>query len=180
MRHHFSLIQSYLADGETQKAEQYLAQAQADIDAITPVRYCENHTVNLILSSFAGKAKQLDVALFVNAVLPSQLSIPETELCAVLSNALENAVMVASLVEDASLRKVYLNCKVSNKLLLLYMQNSYIGTVVMEHGLPKACSLGHGLGSKSMATIAEKRNGYCNCEASDGTFTLRIALPLDA
>lgn len=178
MRHHLSLVKGYLSDGEMQKAEEYLTQTQVDIDAITPVRYCENNTVNLIISSFAGKAKEKGVDMSIDVNLPQQLSIPETELCALLSNGLENAISAASQMKEASLRTVSLNCKISENRLLIYIENNYTGTIVLENGLPKANCEGHGFGTKSMAFIAAKRNGYCSCEADGNTFILRIVLPL--
>lgn len=58
MRHHLSLIRSFAAEGDLQKIGEYLASTEADIDALTPVRYCENETVNLILSHFDARAKK--------------------------------------------------------------------------------------------------------------------------
>jgi two-component system sensor histidine kinase AgrC len=86
LRHHLALIGGYLADGDLAKATQYVRLAQADIEAITPNRYCENSTVNIILSYFATKAKKKGVQFSVDAQLPKTLSISETELCALLSN----------------------------------------------------------------------------------------------
>lgn len=74
MRHHLSLIGGFAAEGDLQKIKDYLASTVADIDSLTPVRYCENETVNLILSSFVTRAKryrvllQTDVKLDTNAL----------------------------------------------------------------------------------------------------------------
>ena len=103
LRHHLALIGGYLADGDLAKATQYVRLAQADIEAITPNRYCENSTVNIILSYFATKAKKKGVQFSVDAQLPKTLSISETELCALLSNGLENAIEAAAQVEDEKL-----------------------------------------------------------------------------
>ena len=179
MRHHLSLIKEYLADGEIQKAEKYLTQTQADINAITPVNHCKNDTANLILSSFAGKGKEKGVALLIDVNLPEHLPIPDTELCALLANGLENAIDAASKVEDLLHRKVSLNLRIKENRLLLYIENNYTGIVVLENGLPVSNCEGHGFGTKSMAAIAAKRKGYCSCEADGNTFILRIVLPLD-
>jgi len=55
MRHHFALLQSMASKGNMEDIKEYLQTVQSDLDAITPVRFCENETVNLILSSFAAK-----------------------------------------------------------------------------------------------------------------------------
>ncbi len=178
MRHHLALIGGYLADGNIEEAGKYVKLTQADIENITPNRYCENNTVNLILSSFASKAKKRGVVLSVEAELPQSLSVSETELCALLSNGLENAIDAAAQVVDEQLRKVRVNCQTHKGNLLIFIENSFTGSVETEGGLPQSFREGHGFGSKSMVMIAEKHNGYCSFEAKDEIFTLRIALPL--
>lgn len=178
MRHHFALIGVYLADGDNQKVEDYVRSAQADIDEITPKRYCKNNTVNLILSSFAAKGKNNGVFLSVDADLPEFLSISETELCSLLANGLENAIAAAAQVEDEQFRKARISCKTHKGNLLIFIENSFTGKVTMENGLPQSRREGHGFGVKSMAMIAEKYNGYCSFETKGEIFTLRIVLPL--
>lgn len=178
MRHHLTLIGGYLADSDFEKAEKYVKLTQTDIEEITPKHYCENNTVNLILSSFAAKAKSRGVVLAVEAGLPQSLSISETELCALLSNGLENAIKAAEQVADKQFRKVRISCQTHKNNLLIFIENSFTGEVAMENGLPKSIQEGHGFGVKSMVMIAEKNKGYCSFEAKDEIFTLRIVLPL--
>lgn len=176
MRHHFSLLHGLLSEGAVDNAEHYLAQAQADIDAITPVRYCENHTVNLIVSAFAAKAATRDIAFIAEVSLPAQLFIPETEVCAVLSNGLENAI-TAAVSADAAEKKIILNCKINKNNLLVYIENTCNGIVPLKNGLPQCTKDGHGLGTKSIAAIAAKHNGYFACETAQDVFILRVVLP---
>lgn len=178
MRHHILLIGGYLAEGSTDKIRDYLTQVQGNIDALSPLRFCENETVNLILSFFADKAKKAGVSFTVEVELPGRLALPETELCAILSNGLENAIAAASLVKQGD-KTVRVNCRLDENKLLIFIQNAYMGKVALVNGLPKTEQEGHGFGTKSMAAIAEKRNGYFACEAEDGKFTLRVVLPLD-
>jgi two-component system sensor histidine kinase AgrC len=178
MRHHLALIGWYLADGDIEKAQEYVRLAQADIEEITPNRYCENNTVNLILSSFVGKAKASRVNIAVDANLPGSLPFPETELCALLPNGLENAITAAALVGEEQPKTVRIGCHLHKDNMLILIENSCAGEVIMENGLPQSSREGHGFGVKSMALIAKKHNGYCSFKASDGIFTLKIVLPL--
>jgi two-component system sensor histidine kinase AgrC len=89
MRHHFTLLQSMASEERIDDIREYLQAARSDIDAITPVRYCENETVNLILSSFAAKANQAGIMIAIDTKLPGSLPFSDTELCSLLSNALE-------------------------------------------------------------------------------------------
>jgi len=177
MRHHLSFLGSYLEVGEIDKAREYIRQAQTDIDSIVPVRYCENNAVNLILSSFAAKARQQDVAFSAEVNIPADLHLSDTELCAMLSNGLDNAISAAAQAEDAQ-RTVRINCQPHKDKLLLYISNPYCGTVRMRDGLPQSSRPQHGYGAKSIRMIAEKHNGYCAFETGEGLFTLKVVLPL--
>ena len=109
LRHHMSLIGSFLEQGEIDRAKNYLAQTKAEIELITPRRFCDNETVDLLISSFWSKAEKQGIDLSVKAELPSELQIPDTELCSVLSNGLENALHAVNKEEDITLRRVFLD-----------------------------------------------------------------------
>lgn len=180
LRHHFSLIGGYLEKNHPKEALEYVRQAQTDIEDFTPNRYSANNAFNLILSAFDAKAKAGGVALAVSADLPRNLTVSETELCALLANGLENAIAAAARVEAEAFRTVRLNCHLHKGNLLILIENSFTGQVVMKDGLPQSQAEGHGFGVKSMALIAEKHNGYCSFAAKDGIFTLKIVLPPDS
>jgi two-component system sensor histidine kinase AgrC len=178
MRHHLTLLSGYLEVGEIDKAREYIRQAQTDIDSIVPVRYCENNAVNLILSSFAAKARQQDVAFSAEVNIPANLSLSDTELCALLSNGLDNAINAAAQVDEDAERTVRINCQPYKDKLLIYISNPYRGSVKMRDGLPQSSRPQHGYGAKSIRMIAEKHSGYCAFEAEEGLFTLKVVLPL--
>lgn len=177
MRHHFALISRYLDEGDTEKAVEYVRQAQEDLDAITPNVYCRNNTVNLILSSFAAKANANGVNLSVDASLPPSIDLPEIELCTLLSNGLENAINAAARVADEQLRTVRVSCQMHKENLLIFIENSFTGEINMKNGLPQNLHQGHGYGVKSIAMISEKYNGYCSFTAKNELFTLKVVLP---
>ncbi len=180
MRHHLSLIGGFAADGDLQKIKDYLESTEAAIDALTPIRYCENDTVNLILSTFENKARRLRVTLQADVKLPEELDINDTELCALLSNALENALNAASLVKEDKLRKIYINALMNDDRLVISTENAYVGQIEMEGELPKSQSTeaGHGFGIKSIVAIVERYGGLYSIETEGGIFILRLMLPL--
>lgn len=181
MRHHLSLIGGFAADGDLQKIKDYLATTEADIDALTPVRYCENETVNLILSNFETRAKKEHVVLHINAKLPVYLGVNDTELCALLSNALENAITAAAKVEDEKLRKVYIHAVINSGKLVISTENAFVGKIEMEGELPKSNNkeAGHGFGIKSMVAIVERHGGLYSFQTEGGVFVLQLMLPLE-
>ncbi|MEG2166123.1 MAG: GHKL domain-containing protein [Ruthenibacterium sp.] len=177
MRHHLSMVDSFAQQGELAKIIEYISNVQQSLVSITPMHFCKNETVNLLLSSFAYKAEMQNIILNIKADLPKQLHIPDTELCSVLSNGLENAFHAVSKLTDGTPREVFVNCNIGKNILLIEIKNTYSGEVSIENGTPVTTETGHGYGCKSMRSIAEKRNGFCGFQAENGYFTLRLALP---
>ena len=133
--------------------------------------------MNLICSSFANKAAYLEVELTIRARLPEVLSISDTELCAILSNGLENALYAISDLEEP-LKWVKLYCGIRLNKLLIEIKNPYAGQITMRDGLPVSGRDGHGYGCRSICSIAAQNEGLCTFDVEHGVFTLRVMLPL--
>jgi hypothetical protein len=180
MRHHLSLIGLLAADGDLKKIKEYLAITENDIDALIPVRFCENETVNLILSRFEARAKKDGVSLHIDVRLPAELYMNDTELCSLLSNALENAIVAAAQIMEEKLRKVYIHAIINGGKLVISTENAYVGKLEMEGELPKSNTkeAGHGFGIKSIVAIVERHNGLYSFDIEGGVFILRVMIPL--
>ena len=170
MRHHFTLLQGIATKGDLSGIQEYLQTAQSDMDAITPVRFCENETVNLILSAFTTRARQVETLLEVDAKLPDFLPFSNTELCSLLSNALENAIQATQMVEDINERLITLRIYAKNHKLCIDIRNRYQIEPIFDEGLPVSREDDHGFGAKSMAHIVEKHGGVFQFLAQDGWF----------
>lgn len=178
MRHHLAFLQGLASQGNMEGIKEFLSAAESYVDAITPTRYCENNTVNLILSSFAAKARQANVALTADLKLPKTLHIKDTELCSLLSNGLENAICAAGAIPEPTGRMVSVKAWVQKEKLMIAVENPYSGTVTLRDGLPLSSQEGHGYGARSMAAIAHAHGGLVKFTADNGLFMLRLMLPL--
>lgn len=170
MRHHFSLLQGMASKGQIEEIKEYLQTAQSDMDAITPIRFCENETVNLILSSFTTKARQSEILLMVDAKLSDFLPFSDTELCSLLSNALENSIQASEHISDREKRIIHLRVYSKNNKLCIDIRNRYQTEPIIYQGLPISKKQGHGFGTKSMALIVEKHGGVYQFSVKDGWF----------
>ena len=176
MRHHLNAIDGFLSADKPQQAKEYIRKVQADVESIIPKRFCENELVNLLCSSFSRKAEQMGIPLKIKANLSKIHSISDTELCAVLSNGLENALHAVSVLE--SRKWAEMRCEVKHNKLLIEIKNPYSGEILMQDGLPVSSNENHGYGCYSIRAIVEQHQGVCAFEAKNAIFTLRIALPL--
>ncbi|MGN0341139.1 MAG: sensor histidine kinase [Lachnospira sp.] len=177
MRHHLNAIDSFLSAEQPQLAKEYIKKVQTDVDAITPMRFCENELVNLLCSSFVHKANATGIRLTIDAKLPKDLSLPDTELCSLLSNGLENALHAVSAQEESD-QWVELYCGIRLNKLLIEIKNPYSVQITMRDGLPISNQDGHGYGCRSIRSITEHHHGLCSFEPQNGVFTLRVILPL--
>ena len=172
MRHHFALIGAYLSDGKIEKAQSYIAEAAKNIGGFTPVHYCGNETVNLIISYYIARARHVDVSIEVNVNIPEKLSLTDTELCSILSNGLENAIKAAAEAHNGEY--IRLIGKMQGSKLLLRIQNPFAACVEFDGELPKAANGGHGLGIKSIVSIANKYRGIYSFSVENGLFTFSL------
>lgn len=178
MRHHFAFLQGLASAGNIEGIKGYLKAAQSDIDAISPVRFCENETANLILSAFYARAAQEGILLSVDANLPTTIPLNDTELCSMLSNSLENAITAAAACPNSKSRAVSFKTTVHKAKLLILIKNSYVGEIVMKDGLPQSSCEGHGYGTRSISAIADAHGGQAIFGTENGVFTLKIMLSI--
>ena len=178
MRHHLNAVEGFLSVGKLEQARDYIQKVHSDVEAITPKRFCENEIVNLLCSSFSGKAERMGVRLKAEVKLPQELSVSDTELCSLLSNGMENALHAVAVPEEP-LKWVELYCGIRFNKLLIEIKNPCSGQITMRDGLPVSGREGHGYGCRSIRTIAEQHQGLCSFELKNGVFTLRVMLPLE-
>lgn len=177
MRHHLTAIDGFLAANRPELAKEYIQKVQADVDSITPKRFCENELVNLICTSFEHKASAFGIQMTVDANLPKTIPLPDTELCSLLSNGLENALnSVRTLNSSDQWVELYSNIRLNK--LLIEIKNPYAGHITIKDGLPVSSEDGHGYGCRSIRSITERHHGLYSFEPQNGVFTLRIVLLL--
>ena len=178
LRHHLMMIDGLLSSGKQDQAAAYIRQANQEIDRITPQRHCENETVNLLLGAFRERALRSDAEMHIHTSLPLQLNMPDTELCALLSNGLENALNAACAL-PATQRHIDVYCGMKQGKLLIEIKNPYAGEICFQDGLPIAANHQRRYGCRSIRSIVQQRRGVCTFDASNAIFTLRIAIPME-
>lgn len=131
----------------------------------------------LFLPAFHLQSQRQGAVLTVDASLPNDVAISDTELCSLLSNGLENALhAVADLPADR--KQISLYCGVRQNKLLIEIRNPCAGPIAMRDGLPVSDREGHGYGCRSIQAIAQRNGGLCVFSARQGQFLLQIMLPV--
>ena len=177
LRHHMQYLAGCIENGRTEQAQAYIREVCAEIESQKVRVFCENETVNLILSAFAGRAEESGVPLRVRAEVPHFIPVAETDLCVLLSNALENALHACQrLRQTGEPCDIELVVYEKSGKFFLQVTNTCPPGVTFEKGLPVTHEPGHGIGVRSIYSIAERYNGMYSFSEKDGRFVLRVSL----
>ena len=155
-----------------------VAQAVREIEASKVNVYCENEAANLILSSFAARAQHDGIDFRVHAAIPLILPLPDSDLCVLFSNALENALHAGQHQKQAGKPAVVeTTAYEKNGRLFVQIANSCSFPVQFDaQGVPTTSQPGHGLGVRSICAIVEQYGGMYSFARQQDQFVLRIFL----
>ncbi|MFR4549042.1 MAG: ATP-binding protein [Bifidobacterium breve] len=104
-----------------------------------------------------------------------------SDLYALFSNILDNAIESAVKLDDPGRRTISLTVRTIGKLLICEEQNYYAGELTMRDGLPvttKSDTRFHGFGMRSIAYQVRKYQGELRITGKDGVFSMTVILPL--
>ena len=176
LRNHLTVVQGLLEQGETVRAAGYLGEIAASPAMSGRRNLCENETANIVLAAKLEAMDQAGLTADFAVSLPRDLSIADLDLCALLGNALDNAMEAAERAED---RTVILRCRAEKGLFMLRMENAYAGELAPELATTKTDKASHGFGLAGMREIAERLGGSLETRAQAGRFELVVCLPLN-
>ena len=128
----------------------------------------------MVLAVKAAELEQAGVRADFKAQLPSSLPLSDTDLCALLGNALDNAREGAARCPDPWVR---LRCRQDKGLFMLRVENPVSGPVDPDLATTKADRAAHGFGIPGMREIAQRCGGTLQAGEEQGDFRLVVCLP---
>ena len=137
--------------------------------------YCNNNTINIILSSYADTFAENETDFHYTIQLPENLPYSDTDITSILSNALENALH-AVLLLPAGKRRIELRMIQKSGKILISLSNPYAAKPTLVNGIPVSTKKEHGFGTQSIQYTTEKLNGNCQFIVTDEEFVLQIVL----
>ncbi len=175
LRNHMTVIRGRLEQDDTAGALRYLEELSASPALQGTQRICENEAANAVLAAKAEAMRQAGLTPDFVITLPEPLPLSDTDLCALLGNALDNAIEASAQADD---KTITVRCKVQKGLFMLRVKNALVGEVPTDLSTTKADKSAHGLGLPSMREIASRNGGTLKAEAKDGRFELLICIPI--
>ena len=173
------MIDSYIAANDIQGLNGYIKDYRSSLTPPTET-FCENLSLNSIIGYYKELSEGIGSAFHISISLPKEPLIPDVDLCAVVSNLLENA---ADACARMSCERRFINVKISattNSLLVIIVENSYEGEI-QRSGKTFISSKKKGrkgIGISSVLNTIEEYNGISKFEYQNHIFKASILLKI--
>lgn len=176
LRHHLAHINTHLERNDISSAKDYIVSISKGIDTTSFATYCENQTVNILLSYYVNVAEKLGISCEVHTHIPEFISIPPVDLCVIIANAMENATRACSMVTHLSKPIIVIKASTQNDKLFLEISNPYEGDVIIDGEMPVTSGDRIGIGTKSIVMAVEKYQGLWEFKTLDQVFYMHVVL----
>jgi len=157
-------ISKYLRASQIDKSDEALQEVQQMLDSISQVVDVNNRVVSVILNEYFQLAKDADVSIELDVLVPTELFVTAADLYVLLGNTLDNAIE-ACIELPKEQRHITLKLKKHNSMLYYEISNPYD-----EKHLHRTRGNYHGFGLKNVAKCVEKYRGKLDVTKSNGIF----------
>lgn len=177
LRHHLQYVSACIENKQDEQAQEYISCICREIESQKVKHFCENEAANLILSSFDARAAKAGVAMTVQGTLPAFILSSDSDLCVLLSNALENALHACeAFAAEGKACTIDVQFYERENKLFLQITNPCREGILFKNGIPQSPKAGHGFGVQSICTVVQKYGGVCSFLVRDGHFILRLSI----
>ena len=180
-RQHLRVIQDCANRGDLEDLKSYLADYEKQHPTHSDRVYCNNYALNAILSFYADKAESAGIQFDIHIQLSDPPVIPETKLCVLLGNLLENALDACQTGCSGSentppfIRLSAVQTGTST-LSITTDNTSAFSPTWMNEKLVSTKPAGSGIGTESIRMIAEQYHGDARFEWRNRVFYASVLL----
>ncbi|MDE7398931.1 MAG: GHKL domain-containing protein [Oscillospiraceae bacterium] len=170
---HINCIRSMLKAKRYDEVSEYLGNITDLLPANRFLFNTGNFISDAILSDKQNRIREDNIIIQFDGTIPT--SINETDLCIILSNAIDNAVEASREINGKKTISVYGGF--SHSYFILTVTNPTNNTTINNNALPfttKSNKSEHGFGLMNIKSVVDKYNGYMKVENKDNVFTLSL------
>lgn len=180
LRHHLQAIMAYCRDGENDKIRAYIEEYTALLPGEAVTAFCDNPTLNKLLSYYSALAKENGITVDFKAALPEKIAVSEPDLWVLFGNCIENAIEACNR-QSSGKKLIKLTAKLKGGMLVIALDNSYEGAIQKgDSGVFMSSKNDNrtGVGLVSVQTVVEKYHGALRTEYAGRLFCVSVALSL--
>ena len=187
MRHeivnHYTILQKLYQTQAWDRLEKYLENLLADVEAVPAMTYVAHSTINAVLTIILARAQKLGIKAEHEVSAPKTLPFPDTELCTILMNLLQNALDANALAPEGAEKWLRVSIHIRGVHLYIGVENPRFGPVRYdeETGLCRTTKEDrrvHGYGLKAVQAVTRKYQSELLLEFPEGLFCASTALQM--
>ena len=170
-RHHNLIMLEYANNGDLESVKEYLRSlVESDNQVLGEVQYCENRTMNTVLTVYERRAKELGISVKIIAEGSRELSVLSQDLVVVIANLFEKAINATAKLKSKD-KCIDIRIKESSKRLVIKVENPCKANLTFDESA-------FGVGIRSVIATTNKYEGMYDFTAEDGIFSAKIILNL--
>ena len=170
-RHHNLVMLEFANNNDIESVREYLQKLMDSENEVSGnVSYCENMTVNTVLTVYERRARENGIAAKIFANASHDLQIPPQDIVVIVANLFENAIHAVEKLKCVN-PSIAISVKESSKRLLIKVDNPCKTNLVFDESL-------YGVGICSVIATTNKYDGMYDFTAENGTFSAKISLNL--
>lgn len=183
VRTHYLVLQNLNSEGETGRLDAYLTELVSEASSIPSMTCTPHPAINAVLTVILARAQKQGIEVVRRVEVPETLPFPDTELCTVLMNLLQNALDANALAPEGARKWLRVNLHIRGVHLYMGVENSRFAPVDYdsESGLcrtTKGDESVHGYGLKAVQAVARKYRSELLLKFPDGSFSAATALQM--
>ena len=170
-RHHNLVLLEFAKNNDVESIREYLTHLiRSEAEVWGEVRYCENTTVNTVLTVYKRRAVEIGADVTVSALVSTDVDVLPQDLVIVIANLFENAIHAVAKIKSKGGR-IHITIKESTQRLLVTVENPCKEKMIFGQ-------TNYGIGINSVIATANKYDGMYDFSAEDGIFSAKVVLNL--
>lgn len=170
-RHHNLVMLEFAKNNDIDSIREYLTNLmKSDSEVWGEVRYCENTTVNTVLTVYERKAMEIGASVKISALVSAGIEVLPQDLVIVIANLFENAIHGVAKLKSMT-PQIDITIKESAQRLFVKVENPCEEKMVFD-------TTHHGIGINSVIASASKYDGMYDFIAEDGIFSAMVTMNL--
>ena len=170
-RHHNLVMLEFANNNDIERVREYLKSlVESESEVWGEVRYCDNMTINTVLTVYERRAKENGISVQISANASRDLDVSPQDLVIVIANLFENAIH-ATAKHKSKEKMIDISIKGSAQRLLIKIDNPCKNNLTFDETF-------YGVGIRSVIATTNKYNGMYDFTAEDGIFSAKISLNL--
>ncbi len=179
MRNHMLVINNLLKNGEMEELKSYVRDITQSVSVNERIIQTGNPIVDAILNEKYRNACDNQISIDVDLKLGKDIGIHAIDICAILSNSVDNAIEASRKIEEKDKREIKIIGRINQGYLIIQVINRVNEEVMIKNNAIKTSKQDkrhHGHGISNIRNSVAKYKGEFNLSLKEQYFMLEVVI----